>query len=283
MRHRPLTTLESFLPPRCNAQRQGKRKPRSLSCPGRHNVLLIFPSHRHRRHLRSLSSNSNLSFNPPSPPLVVSSDCTIKGPTTSSEASFGRCGALPHFVQLFRPCVRRARTLDRVNHPRGRSSRPDTLFFSTVPAFLFSSFFGICPASTGLSWGDAIRSGHRPNTRRKAVSELNAESRHQNGHSARCRAIRLASRERRWIPAVSAIRGPGAAERHFFANDRHRNRRRRRQRWAEGCQLREEAERLLSFRRGIASRDGADRRIVPGPSAITPRALPKARELDRQY
>lgn len=187
-------------------------------------------------------------------------------------------------MQLFRPCVRRARTLDQVDHPR-KPHQPlgHPLLFNRADLPLFFLFRLFFSASTGLSWGDAIRSGHRPNARRETVSDLKHESRHRNVRDSRYRAIRFASRERRWIPAGSAIRGPGAAECHFLADDRHRNRRRRGQRWAEGCKRRQEAERILSFRRSIASRDGADRRIVPGTNTTTPRALSEARELDREH
>jgi len=260
-----------------------KRKPRSPSRPGRHNVLLIFPSHRHRRHLRSLSSNSNLHS-------IHLHHLLPSARTAQSRDRRHPQKQLLVVVECFHTsCNSSARVCDAPGPPIKSTTRETAAAVRTPSSFqpcrrsFFLLFFGICPASTGLSWGDAIRSGHRLNTLRKTVSELKAESRHQNGHNARCRAIRLASRERRWIPAVSAIRGPGAAERHFFANDRHRNRRRRRQRWAEGCQRREEAERILPLRRGITSRDGADRRIVPGANTITPRALPEARQLDRQH
>lgn len=269
------------------AEKRKKRSPRSLSPsrPGRHNVLLIFASNRHRRHFRSLPFEFDLFI----PSVSPSPSCSQLGPRNQAadehpqEATLGRCGVLPHFVQLFRPCVRRART--RSSRPPAKTTpavRTPSSFQPCRPSFLlpFSAFF---PASTGSSWGDAIRSGHRPNTRRKTASELKHESRHRNDHNPRNGAIRLASRERRWIPAGSAIRGPGAAECHFFADDRHRNRRRRRQRWAKDCKRRQKAERILSFRRGIASRDGTDRRIVPGANTTTPGALSEARELDREH
>lgn len=289
MRHRPLTTLESFLSSRCNTQRQGKKESsisftftsRTTQCLA--DFCLAPPSS--PLPLLTLLLRPLYSISQPSPPLALSSDRAAINRTTNTLRS--------NFGSLWSASTPRA-TLPPVcaTRPDPRSSRPPAKTTPAVgtpssfqpcrPSFLlpFSAFFS---ASTGLSWGDAIRSGHRPNARRKTVSELKHESRHGNDHNARYRAIRLASRERRWIPAGSAIRGAGATECHFFADDRRRNRRRRRQRWAEGCKLRQEAERILSFRRGIASGDGADRRIVSGANTTTPRALSEARELDREH
>lgn len=151
------------------AEKRKKRRPRSLSPsrPGRHNVLLTFASNRHRRHFRSLPFEFDLFI----PSVSHSPSCSQLGPRNQEadehpqEATLGRCGVLPHFVQLFRPCVRRARTLDQVDHPRKPHqplghplpfNRADLPFF-----FLFRHFFQLrrdCHGATRL--GVAIDQTH---------------------------------------------------------------------------------------------------------------------------
>lgn len=169
MRHRPLTTLESFLSSRCNTQRQGKKES---------SISFTFTS-------RTTQCLPDFCLAPPSSPLplltllirplysislhhlLLSARTAPQstGRRTPSEATLGRCGVLPHLVQLFRPCVRRARTLDQVDHPRKPHqplghpllfNRADLPFF-----FLFRHFFQLrrdCHGATRL--GVAIDQTH---------------------------------------------------------------------------------------------------------------------------
>lgn len=201
MRHRPLTALDSFISSRCNAQRKGKKES---------SISFTFTS-------RTTQCLANFCVEPPSSPLPlltlrirpfysISQPFTLLLSARTAQSRGRRTSSRSNFGSLWSASTLRA-TLPPVcaTRPDPRSSRPPAKTTPAVrtpssfqpcrPSFLlpFSAFF---PASTGLSWGDAIRSGHRPNTRRKTASELKHESRHRNDHNPRNGAIRLASRER---------------------------------------------------------------------------------------
>lgn len=156
MRHRPLTTLESFLSSRCNAQRQGKKKS-SISFTFTSRTTQCLADFLPRTAIVATSapypSNSTSLFNQ----SAFTTSCSQLGPRRNQQDDEHPQKQLWAAVECFHTsCNSSARVCDapgpsiksttRENH----TSRWDTLFFSTVPTFLSSSFFGIFFSFDGI-------------------------------------------------------------------------------------------------------------------------------------